>query len=189
MKQCHQAQLDWMLDKRRIWLGKFEYGRGIIHFAFNNIREDCYFNDSFEENYSFGYEIDKENIIRAFVYESISYRLSTDMRVKARTPVTKRLTTTMDVMNIIKNNELLRDSIQMESALSYLAFSLSMKNLIDEDLEDLKDGTHLLPEDLIVEPDLSVDIKIPPISVSTGERLESKKTQKTIIFPFKKPRE
>ena len=189
VKQCSQQQLDFILNKRRVWIGKLEYSTGIYHFAFNYLREECYMSYDIDENVEYGYEIVESNILRGFIYKNIVYELAAERRKKTRTPIQKNLTTVMDTADIMKRNDELREIVQLESAIATFCFFMN-RDAMENVGVDEEHGSHILSSELIVEPDegdlsnidalvegwLSADIPAAP------------QKSKTIILPFKRER-
>ena len=50
MKACTKEELELILQKRKIWMGQFQYGTGETPFAFNHMREECYLVNEFNQN-------------------------------------------------------------------------------------------------------------------------------------------
>lgn len=155
MKECTQEQLDWLLDKRWIRLGSFNFGNCIIKFAANIVKDDIYLIGDYNQA-PFGYECDENGKMPSFSYDSFTYMLAPTVRERVATPIRKRLTTTTDVYDIVAKNANSRYMRQAEAALAFLVFS-TQEEFVGTDLTDTEEGSHILSESFIVEPDSNLD--------------------------------
>lgn len=156
MKECSQEELEYVLGKRWIREGVFTFNKAIINFAYNIVRDEIYLVDEASETH-FGYEVDEQGNIPSFIFNSRIYTLSRIIFQKNVTPIKQRLTTTTAIFEVVGENEDLRYWKRTEAALAHLAFSI-MEEFVGEDLTDLEEGSHILSEDHIVEPDSAFSV-------------------------------
>ncbi len=194
MKECTKEQLDWILEKHWIRLGTFEFGKCSIKFAANIVKDAIYLTEDYNQ-IPFGYEYDENGKVQSFSYDNIIYMLSHAIREKVTAPITKRLTTTTAVYDVVAKNADSRALRQTEAALAFLVFS-TLKDFAGEDLTDTETGSHILPDSLIVEPDTNPDLRepsspdgeqegAPDASQNNGIEPKADKSRKNLILQFR----